>query len=40
MDIESLYTNVPFDRGLQAAEFLLNQLTNCIPRTHCIAYLI
>lgn len=38
MDIESPYTNVPFDRDLQAAEFLLNQLTNCIPSTHCTSF--
>lgn len=40
MDIESLYTNVPFEGGLQAAEFFLNLRSDCTPSTRCIVDLI
>lgn len=36
MDIESLYTNVPFEGGLRATEFFLDQHTNNTPSTTCI----
>lgn len=40
MDIESLYTNVPFRGGLQASEHFLNQRPSCTPPTQCIVDLI
>lgn len=40
MDIEFLYTNVPLEGGLQAAEFFLNQRADCIPSTQSIVDLI
>lgn len=40
MDIESLYTNVPFEGGLKATEFFLNQRSDSTPRTQCIVDLI
>lgn len=39
-DIESLYTNVPFEGGLQAAEFFLNLRSECTPSTQCIVALV
>lgn len=39
-DIESLYTNVPFEGGLRATEFFLNQRKDCSPSTECILDLI
>nr|XP_055053666.1 uncharacterized protein LOC129438772 isoform X1 [Misgurnus anguillicaudatus] len=40
MDIESLYTNVPFEGGLRASEFFLNLRPICRPSTSCIVELI
>jgi len=40
MDIESLYTSVPFEGGLKAFEFFLNQRSNCTPSISCIVDLI
>ncbi|KAL2092169.1 hypothetical protein ACEWY4_011967 [Coilia grayii] len=40
MDIESLYTNVPFIGGLQAAEHFLNLRSTCIPSKQCIVDLM
>ena len=36
MDIESLYTNVPFEGGLQAAKMFLDQRSDCNPTTDCL----
>lgn len=39
MDIESLYTNVPSEGGLQAAEYFLNQHSECtLHSMHCRPY--
>lgn len=40
MDIESLYTNVPFQGGLLASEFFLSQRPSCHPSTLCIVELL
>lgn len=36
MDIESLYTNVPFEGGLRATEFFLNKRPETHPSTQCL----
>ena len=40
MDIESLYTNVPFEEGLQATEFFLNKRRDCNPSSTCLLDLL
>ena len=36
LDVESLYTNIPHQGGLEAIEYFLNQRTEGIPSTTCI----
>lgn len=36
MDIESLYTNVPFEEGLRATQIFLNSRSETIPSTQCL----
>ncbi len=36
MDVEALYSNVPFEGGLQAAEYYLNQRAHQVPNTACL----
>ncbi len=38
MDVESLYTNVPFQRGLDAITFFLDQRPCQVPGTACMTW--
>lgn len=40
MDVEALYTNVPFEGGLQSAEYYLNQHAHHVPYTACLTDLM
>lgn len=40
MDIESLYTNVPFEGGIYATKVFLDKRVECNPSTECILSLI
>ncbi len=37
MDVDSLYTNVPFEGGLEAIEFFLDQRLCQVPSTACLS---
>ncbi len=37
MDVDSLYTNVPFEGGLEAIDFFLDQRLCQVPSTACLS---
>lgn len=40
VDDEALYSDVPFEGGLQAAEYYLNQRAHRVPNTACLTDLM